>query len=479
MNSTTHWKNANLWSDIRFWLAFFALIRLVGITNAPLEMSHSWRQTLTSMTARNFLEEDAHILYPKIDLAGEKTGIIGTEFPIYNYLIYGVAKIFGYTHWFGRIINLLITTLGVFYFYKLLQETISERVAFFSAFVLNVSVWFGFARKIMPDTFSVALLFIGLYFGFRFLRDGGWGHLALYFSLCTLGMLSKIPALSLFAIFAIAPFVKGVVMKRVVILYSVGAVGVGLVFLWYFYWVPHLIQTYGYEHYFPRTLKEGWIEIMGLWPQLLEKFYFVAFSSFIAFACFLVGVYYVFRDRKSLFWPLICIGIISAIFALFIVKTGLVFPLHSYYVVPFVPVMALVLGYFLSQIKPRFAYILLALISIESVANQQDDIFLRKDELYKQNLEAIADKYIPTNDLVIVNDNFSPQMMYFLHRKGWSNESQTLADKSYVDSLATHGAKYMVWNKRNALLPIYAEKVIYEDEQISIVSLVPKEKEEK
>lgn len=33
------------------------------------------------MIARNFVEGRANLFYPVIDIAGEKTGIIGTEFP--------------------------------------------------------------------------------------------------------------------------------------------------------------------------------------------------------------------------------------------------------------------------------------------------------------------------------------------------------------------------------------------------------------
>jgi hypothetical protein len=103
----------SIWLDIRFWLLFFFVIRLFGITNAPLEMGHNWRQSLTNMVARNFLEGRVNLFYPVIDIAGEKTGIIGTEFPFFNYLIYMVSSVFGYAHWYGRGINLVVTTIGV------------------------------------------------------------------------------------------------------------------------------------------------------------------------------------------------------------------------------------------------------------------------------------------------------------------------------------------------------------------------------
>lgn len=65
----------------------------------------------------------------------------------------------------------MVTTIGVYYFYKLIKNLFNERLAFFSAFILCISVWFGFGRKMMPDTFSVALVIIGIYYGYRYLAE--------------------------------------------------------------------------------------------------------------------------------------------------------------------------------------------------------------------------------------------------------------------------------------------------------------------
>ena len=99
--------------DIRFWIILFFFIRLIGITNPPLEIGHNWRQTTVTMVSRNFLETDNNIFYPRIDIAGNKTGITGMEFPLFNYLTYLVSEIFGYQHWYGRLINLIISSLGL------------------------------------------------------------------------------------------------------------------------------------------------------------------------------------------------------------------------------------------------------------------------------------------------------------------------------------------------------------------------------
>ena len=99
--------------DVRFWILLFFLLRLIGITQPPLEVAHNWRQTTVTMVSRNFYETDARIWLPKVDMAGEKSGITGMEFPLFNYLIYLMSLLFGYTHWYGRLINLVISSAGI------------------------------------------------------------------------------------------------------------------------------------------------------------------------------------------------------------------------------------------------------------------------------------------------------------------------------------------------------------------------------
>jgi len=191
--------------DIRFWILLLFIVRLIGISNPPLEVGHNWRQTTVTMVSRNFLEIDNNILYPRIDIAGEKTGITGMEFPLLNYTIYIVSKVFGYQHWFGRLINLLISSFGLWFFYRLIRKYFTEQVAFFSTIILAVSIWFQFSRKIMPDTFSMSMIIASIYFGSNYLdstiRKYSLMQLTIYTILMSLGILSKLPSGFLLVVF--------------------------------------------------------------------------------------------------------------------------------------------------------------------------------------------------------------------------------------------------------------------------------------
>ena len=131
-----------IFSDIRFWLIALAIVRLYGITLPPLEFQHAWRQADGLMIARNFVETDSNIFYPRVDIAGDKTGITGSEFPMLYYLIYLVSLVFSYQPWYGRIIVLIFSTLGSFYFYKSIKKFFGETVAFYAGIILTG--WYGF-----------------------------------------------------------------------------------------------------------------------------------------------------------------------------------------------------------------------------------------------------------------------------------------------------------------------------------------------
>jgi hypothetical protein len=455
-------------TDIRFWIIFFFLIRLIGITNAPLEIGHNWRQSLTCMVARNFMEGNPNLLYPKIDMAGNQTGIIGTEFPFYNYLIYLVSMVFGYTHWYGRLINLVVSSFGIYFFYKLAEKISNRQIAFNASILLLTSIWFAFSRKIMPDTFSVSLVIIGLYYGYTYLTSGNGFKLFLFFLYCTLGMLCKIPSLSLMAVLPLALFATQIPIKRRLSVLILSGIGIGIVCLWYFNWVPYLVNTYHYQLYFPKGLKEGFNEITPLLPQLFEKFYFTSLSSFIALPFFLIGI--VFMSKDSNIYVKTGLVLITLTFMVFILKTGAVFPLHSYYIIPFTPVMALAAGFGLNRIPAKYLYIALVMIALEGTANQQHDFFIKKSEKYKLSLEEIANNNISKNDLIVINGGASPQEIYFAHRKGWTVENDKL-NKNELNQLVQSGACCLIIDKKSFTQAIDYYPIIYSGVDFDIYKL--------
>ena len=384
-------------NDIRFWIFLFFVIRLFGITDAPLEMGHSYRQALTAMIARNFLEISSNIFYPRIDMAGTNTGIIGSEFPLFSYLIFWISKIFGYDHWYGRLINLIVSSVSIYYFYLIVKRYFNQQIAFNAAIILTVSIWFSFSRKIMPDVFSVSLVIIGLYHCLKYFDSGKISKLLLYFGFVTAGILCKIPALALISFLAI-PLVLKYNLNRKITVVAVSVISVLIASWWYFYWAPYLVETYHFKLFYPKGLLEGFREIIQFPVDTLDKFWFTAFYSFIAFATFVAGLVLMVVKKERLM--IAVFSIVTIVFLIFILKTGSVFSFHNYYIIPYVPVMAILAGYALSMINVKWQIVVLFLITVESFANQSYDFRVKESEVYKLEMEMSIEKIIAKDDLI-------------------------------------------------------------------------------
>ena len=78
---------------------------------------------------------------------------------------------------------------------------------------------------------------------------------------------------------------------------------------------------------------------------------------------------------------------------------------------------------------------------------------------------------MPEGDLIIVNGTPSPQLMYFAHRKGWTEDSEVIQEGDYVKEQVQKGAKYLLWDLVKGDLPSAYGKTVYTDENIAIVKL--------
>ncbi len=408
-------------------------------------------------------------MYPMVDNGGRhESGIIASEFPIYNYVVYLISIPLGYAHWYGRLINLILSTLSMWFFYKLLRFYFTETEAFNSTLILTLSIWFSFSRKSMPDIFSMSLMLIALYQVIKFLNEGRFINLLLYGLLASCAVLAKLPAIFALSVLAI-PLVSKIapLIQKVCIVFA-SLIVVVIAYWWYFIWGSYLLETFEYQLYFPQNLQEGLKAFLPYWKLALEQFYFSALQSFIAFGVFIIGLIVITYYKRL--HPILILSCTLPVFLLFILKTGNVFALHNYYIIPFVPVMALIAGIGLSALPKKIYPFILIIISIEAIANQQHDFFIKKSEWFKLSLENDINKRIPQNNKIALAGSTGPQYLYFAHRKGWGLSVEQALDTNYVNTVKSRGYSYMVCIKREFnTLPIYP--ILDQNESIIIYAL--------
>ncbi len=461
-----------IFSDIRFWILFFALLRLYGITNPPLEPAHSWRQTTVAMVARNFYEVSPNFMYPRLDIPGDKTGITGMEFPLLNFLIYLVSLVFGFHEWYGRLINLIVSSFGTYYFYLLIRKYFTRETAFNAAFILLVSFWFTYARKIMPDTFASALVIISLYYGSNYLdRRKTISNLALYIVFGTLGILSKLPVGYIWIIWLLWLVRKDIAMPvKQIFVSSTILIGV-IVYFWYFNWAPMLVEHYGFWHFFMgEPIEKGARDILTYFPRVINHFYESALQ-FTGFGLFLLGLVMATVKKERIIWAVFILSLAG--FSVIVMKAGRTFAFHSYYILPFVPVMALVAGYGLDQIKnKKIVVALLFFVTAEALLNKWNDFYIKPKAAALEHLEADLDSISGRNDLIVINSGYNPAPMYFAHRKGWVETNEKILDTTFRNKLKDKGAGYVVILKRIYGTPVtLPEEVVFENEDYTVYRL--------
>lgn len=434
-------------------IGLFMLVRMIGITDPPLEKGHNWRQTTGLMVARNFLESDPNILYPRVDEYGPGSGIIGMEFPSLNYAHFLMAKVWGYQHWYGRLINLILSSLGIWFYARILAMRFRRRTVIFSTLILLGSIWFGFSRKMMPDTWCISWMLIATYYGLRFLLPSNsakhhYRDLILFFLLATFATLSKISALVYLGLFIPILVQSGLTRTRSLLWMGAALLSVAISAYWYFIWNPHLAAANNTWYNSGQAPLEGLKTLIAHPVATLRNFYFLAFNGYILFAFSLAGLVFLLKEKaKEILWPLTGI---TFLFAGYMIISGHYFHSHSYYIIPFVPVLALLAGYAIDKVKSPKLAILLVLIGVgESIANQQHDFRINDSELYKLELEKLVDEVAEQDALICVNGNGNPQQLYLAHRKGWVVSDAEIQNMAFLDSLQQLGCRIAVVDVRD------------------------------
>lgn len=442
-----------LFKDIRFYILIAFLLRLYAIYYPPIELTHNWRQTTVTMVSRNFLEVDANLMYPRIDIAGEKTGITGMEFPVLNYLIYLLSLVFGYHDWFGRLIVLLISSLGIWAFHNILKKQFNPQIAFNSSIVLLFSIWFTYSRKIMPDTMAMSFMFFGIQQGLNYFESPRLKPLLWFGFWICLGILSKLPVV--FLLFVFIPYMinRPLLQRNKIAFALTGFLALCINYFWYFVWVPYLNQTYEFVHFFMgKSMFVGGLELLQNWDKTINRFYETAIK-FIAFAFCIWGWISAYKHKQKQIVFISGIGFLA--FLPIMLKGGFTFYHHSYYIIPFAPILAIVSGYGISQLNQlKFQYLILWAIALEGLGNHLDDFVIK--DYYKPvlQLEAELDKVSNRNDLICINSGEFPTPMYFAHRKGWVAYNEQLLQQKFTDSLAHKGLKHIV-----ILNHVFGEKI--------------------
>lgn len=158
---------------------------------------HQWRQADCLSITKNYYEEGMNFFQPKIHFQGVKEGRAVSEFPILNYTVAALWKVFGQHEFIYRLLEYLIFIAAMFtLFNTLLNSFRSSLLAFFATGVFLTSpLLVYYSANFIADTPALSLGIISFCLFYRFYHHKKLKHFYLSLLFGTLAVLMKASAL--------------------------------------------------------------------------------------------------------------------------------------------------------------------------------------------------------------------------------------------------------------------------------------------
>jgi len=423
---------------------------------------HVWRQTQTQSTIINFYEEDMNILNPRRNDRGDGDGIFRMEFPLMQWMVAALYKLFGNHLIISRIFMFIVGLFSVFGMYKMLFALFrKETLAIIGAWAFNFSPsFYYYTINPLPDNLALCFSIWGMALFFQWYRNKKVVSLLLSGLLLSLGALCKLPFILYFIVpfcwFVLDAYKNGFKLKQLLDAMAVLGFSV-LSFAWYLTVIPQWqgngIVSGVLDNTVPINTYLDYLQfnLISTIPELLINYGSMLF--------FLAGFYFFFRNRaykKTLFPVMVIWGI--ALIAYLLFELNMIKKVHDYYLFPFYPLLFMLVSYgayHLYQQKAKFfkylTIFLLLILPLTCFLRMQHrwDTELpgfNKDLLfYKTELRDA----VPKDALVVAgNDESHFIFFYYIDKKGWgfhNDELNALQLREMID----RGAEYLYCDSRS------------------------------
>lgn len=440
-----------------FFIPIVSLLMHLHIFKLDLIGFHVWRQTQTQSTIQNFYKEDFNILNPRINNRGKGNGIYRMEFPIMQWIFACFYKVFGDHVIISRILTFIIGLLSVWGIYFLLYNIFKRHtIGLIGAWCFNFSpVFYYYTLNPLPDNFALCASIYGMGFFFKWIDNRKYSSIFWSAFFISIASLAKLPFIV---------FMGGIGMYLILNFRKSGKnnlIKVGSVFLCFLLapiiWYAKVVGTWQGNGIVKGILLVNKSNISNLidilqgnlistLPELL-----INYGSLLFFFVGLGILIFRKKYRNSLFSILLFWGLSVIVYFLF--EMNMIGTVHDYYMFPFLPLLFIIVAYGADNLivhsrKKAFKIIgLIALFVLPFTAylradhrwNIIDPGFNKNLMVYKDDLR----KAVPDDKLCVVgNDESSYIFFYYINKKGWSFDIDTLSGAG-LKMMITEGARYL------------------------------------
>ncbi len=445
----------------------------------PAQSIHLWRQCDCLSQAMNYSQDDNSFFEPSIHyLGGDGTGKAISDFPLIYYSVGKLWKIFGHHEYIYRALMLLLFFLGLLAVFRIFEDVLKDSVIAITAslFLFSSPVLVYYANNYLMDIPSFSFALIGLYFFYRYYKEGKmWQFIIFCLLLLVAGLVKISSLLSFIAITGL--FVLELLKVRVhperkvfqqsKIFFFIAFTAVFLIqFLWLFY-VKRYNSTYNSGIFLTNVLpiwemtKEQ-IDLMLHHVNVHIQVDYFRQETQIILVLMLMTVLALYKraNRTLLFLTIILsIGFVGFVLLFF---QGL--QSHDYFIINLFILVPFVLLGFLILLKSFSENILHSVIfkivligflihNVTFAGKQLQNRYSDggwENNYYVTNvhnfdsIESYLDSIgISIEDRVISISDPSPDItLYKMNRKGWSNYGLD-ADSTKIENRIAMGAKYL------------------------------------
>lgn len=440
---------------ILYSIAILSLALHFHVFGLDLMGIHVWRQCETQTVINNFYRGDFNILNPTINGHADTNQLHRMEFPVMQWLIALLYKIFGQHVYITRATIFVIglfSVYGMFYFCQAVFR--NKGLSAICAWCFNWSpVFYYYTVNPMPDNLALCGGIWSLAFFYTYINTKKLLYVVCSGLCLCLAMMAKLPFIIygsfVFAFVVLALIRKEATLKQLLQIIFIYAVCLIPAFSWYAWVVPGWdigavrgISDLTWNHPNFRHVIIG--TVVSVLPELLVNYAAVLFL--------LTGLYLLFSNKlyKNPRFPLFAFwGLV--VIAYFLFEMNIIDLVHDYYMFPFLPPIFVLVSYSAYWLlwQGRFLKLLalLCLLILPATAwlradsrwDTKDPGFNPAYLKYQQELRALT----PPGALCVAYNDYSPYiLLYYINRRGWSYNENCL-DAGILSYDISKGAAYL------------------------------------
>lgn len=316
--------------------------------------NHAWRQVNTLAVAKNYYQQDMNLLFPRIDKNYGTNGITGPQFTSYDYSLALIYKVFGFSEtshrWFSLLLSLfaIAGTVAVIRLYFPQGNT-----AYWGGLAMvGIPEFYYYSIGAIPDLLALAAMVWGWWWFYRFLQTLVLGDALLAGFILALAGMTKLMFLAPGFVF-LGEIIrrKAFHWKHIMGYGFIGVLALGGSGFWYV-WAKYLTDMNGINEFVHAIrFKETLTEVLGVLVKNLGIDTVETWVGYPLLIPVLGGLGFLIKNKGRD----LRVGFSLAAAVLYYVFMQHQLEHHGYYILLFVPFMAIAAAAFVKEVRSKAA----------------------------------------------------------------------------------------------------------------------------